>query len=58
MILMKRLAFSVGDYFYGTMIIPDPIKRLIEEFASLPSIGPRPATPFAFYLFNFGRAKN
>jgi len=57
MILMKRLAFSVGDYFYGTMIIPDPIKRLIEEFASLPSIGPRQATRLAFHLLNSGRAK-
>jgi len=31
-------------------MVPDPIKKFIEVFAKLPSIGPRLATRLAFYL--------
>lgn len=36
---------------------PDPIKKFIDIFAALPSIGGRQATRLAFKLINSGRAK-
>lgn len=37
-------------------MLPEPVKKFIEVFSRLPSIGPRLATRLAFYLF--GIAKN
>ncbi len=39
-------------------MLPDEINKLIEEFSSLPSIGPRQATRLAFYLSRIGKQKN
>lgn len=36
-------------------MLPDPIKKFIEVFAKLPSIGPRQATRLAYYLTNLGQ---
>jgi len=33
-------------------MLPKPIQQLIDEFAKLPSIGPRQAARFVFYLLN------
>lgn len=33
-------------------MLPRPIQNLIEEFAKLPSVGPRQAARFVFYLLN------
>lgn len=33
-------------------MLPKPIQNLIEEFAKLPSVGPRQAARFVFYLLN------
>lgn len=41
----------------ATMNIPEKIKKLIDVFASLPSIGPRQATRLAFYLLNAGASR-
>jgi len=35
---------------------PEPIKRFIDVFSKLPSIGPRQATRLAFYLVNSGKS--
>ncbi len=35
---------------------PESIKRFIDAFSKLPSIGPRQATRLAFYLINSGKA--
>lgn len=37
-------------------MIPDPIKKFVERFSDLPSIGPRQATRLAFYLVGQGKA--
>jgi len=33
-------------------MLPRPIQNLIDEFAKLPSVGPRQAARFVFYLLN------
>ncbi len=38
-------------------MLPEPIKKFIEIFSALPSIGVRQATRLAFKLINSGRAK-
>ena len=38
-------------------MLPEPIKKFIEIFSTLPSIGTRQATRLAFKLINSGRAK-
>ena len=38
-------------------MLPDPIKKFVDEFSKLPSIGPRQATRMAFYLSNLGKSK-
>ena len=38
-------------------MLPDPIKKFIEIFSALPSIGPRQATPLAFKLIASGKNK-
>lgn len=38
-------------------MLPDSIKKFIELFSALPSIGPRQATRLAFYLIQQGRGK-
>ena len=38
-------------------MLPDPIKKFVEVFSKLPSIGPRQATRLAFYLSNLGKGK-
>ncbi|MFH1759303.1 MAG: toprim domain-containing protein [Patescibacteria group bacterium] len=35
-------------------MLPNPIKKFVDIFSQLPSIGPRQATRLAFYLFNLG----
>lgn len=37
-------------------MLPDPLKKFIDTFSKLPSIGPRQATRLAFHLVNRGRA--
>jgi len=37
-------------------MLPEPIKKFVEAFAALPSIGPRQATRLAFYIKNLGDA--
>ncbi len=37
-------------------MIPEPIKKFIENFSSLPSLGPRFATRLAFYLINLDQS--
>ena len=39
-------------------MLPDEINKLIEEFSSLPSIGPRQATRLVFHLVRSGKQKN
>lgn len=39
------------------MLLPDPIKKFIDIFSALPSIGSRQATRLAFKLISGGRAK-
>ncbi len=34
---------------------PEPVKKFVEQFSKLPSIGPRQATRLAFYLVNDGK---
>jgi len=36
-------------------MLPDPIKKFIDVFSELPSIGPRQATRLAFYLIQQGK---
>lgn len=36
-------------------MLPDPIKKFIDFFSALPSIGPRQATRLAFYILRQGR---
>lgn len=38
-------------------MLPDPIKKFVDEFSKLPSIGPRQATRLAFYLASLGKNK-
>jgi len=38
-------------------MLPDPIKKFVQVFSSLPSIGPRQATRLAFYLLGLGRGQ-
>ena len=38
-------------------MIPEPIKKFIDIFSSLPSIGPRQATRLAFYITNLGKSQ-
>ena len=38
-------------------MLPDPIKKFVEVFSKLPSIGPRQATRLAFYVTNLGKNK-
>jgi recombination protein RecR len=38
-------------------MLPNSIKKFIERFSSLPSIGPRQATRLGFYIARLGRAK-
>lgn len=38
-------------------MLPDPIKKFVKIFSSLPAIGPRQATRLAFYLVNLGRGQ-
>lgn len=38
-------------------MLPDEIKKFVEEFEKLPSIGPRQATRLAFRLISSGQAK-
>lgn len=38
-------------------MLPEPIKKFVKIFSSLPSIGPRQATRLAFYLINLGRGQ-
>jgi recombination protein RecR len=38
-------------------VLPEEIKKFVEEFEKLPSIGPRQATRLAFRLISFGQAK-
>lgn len=38
-------------------MLPDPIKKFVDEFSKLPSIGPRQATRLAFYISNLGKTK-
>ncbi len=38
-------------------MLPDSIKKFIDIFSKLPSIGPRQATRFAFYLVNLGKSQ-
>lgn len=38
-------------------MLPDPIKKFINIFSELPSIGPRQATRLAFYLIAGGKGK-
>jgi len=38
-------------------MLPDPIKKFVEVFSRLPSIGPRQATRLAFYISNLGKNK-
>lgn len=35
-------------------MLPEPIKKFVEKFSALPSIGPRQATRLAFYMRNLG----
>lgn len=37
-------------------MMPEPIKKFIESFSRLPSLGPRVATRLAFYLLNLDQA--
>ena len=37
-------------------MLPSPIKKFIDSFSSLPSIGPRQATRLAFYIKSLGSA--
>ncbi len=37
------------------MLLPDPLKKLADRLAELPSIGPRQAIRLAFYLVNQGK---
>jgi len=36
-------------------MVPDPIKKFIDLFSALPSLGPRQATRLAFYILRQGR---
>ena len=38
-------------------MLPNPIKKFVDVFAKLPSIGPRQAMRLAFYISNLGKAK-
>lgn len=38
-------------------MIPEPIKKFVDAFSSLPSIGPRQATRLAFYIINLGKSQ-
>ncbi len=38
-------------------MLPEPIKKFIDIFSSLPSIGPRQATRLAFYITNLGKSQ-
>lgn len=38
-------------------MLPDPIKKFVDIFAKLPSIGPRQATRLAFYIASLGKEK-
>ncbi len=38
-------------------MLPDPIKKFIEVFSQLPSIGPRQATRLAFFISSLGKMK-
>lgn len=38
-------------------MLPEPIKKFVDVFAKLPSIGPRQATRLAFYVSALGKAK-
>ncbi len=44
------------SYFVANTMVPDSIKKFIDRFSELPSIGPRQATRLAFYLVNKGKA--
>ena len=37
-------------------MLPEPVKKFVDSFASLPGIGPRQATRLAFYLVNQGKS--
>lgn len=37
-------------------MLPDPIRKFVDKFAQLPSIGPRQATRLGFYIKNLGNA--
>ena len=38
-------------------MLPEPIKKFVEVFSKLPSIGPRQATRLAFYIAGLGKNK-
>jgi len=38
-------------------MLPDPIKKFVDVFSQLPSIGPRQATRLAFFVSNSGKTK-
>jgi|SRR3989344_6597244 len=38
-------------------MLPDPIKKFVEVFSKLPSLGPRQATRLAFYIAALGKNK-
>ena len=38
-------------------MLPEPIKKFVDVFSKLPSIGPRQATRLAFYLASLGKNK-
>ena len=38
-------------------MIPEPIKKFVDVFSKLPSIGPRQATRLAFYISSLGKNK-
>src|SRR3989338_11304590 len=38
-------------------MLPEPVKKFVDEFSKLPSIGPRQATRLAFYLSSLGKTR-
>lgn len=38
-------------------MLPEPIKKFVDAFSKLPSIGPRQATRLAFYITSLGKEK-